>query len=300
MDEANVRTLGFGVDLRRPPAIQQPSSAPSVAAPSQANVVDTASRNSGFLRGSSLSEASGTRGPSSSMPHPLSGDDVSASVGEEDQLMTHIGGEEEENSESANGEDASRSGGGESARRKRKSRATTVVDGEKFQILSVPMEYYRLRVLAATILLLFVSLPTLYTTPLLGLLLVPSSCLTIYWTINEQRFLAGGDIRTFINRQCSLMYLTVCGLASFVICAYDSVTLIVVLMDSKPVAAVVGNNQTTPQPVVVLGAAGSADAVHEHKHTREYYVACLIVNGTVFVAATLVLLLLRKLKKATE
>ena len=177
--------------------------------------------------------------------------------------------------------------------RSSKGRLELEEESHDFRLFWLPVEYFRVRVLIGAIFLLVASLPALYTTPIVGLLLVPSAALTIYWTIDVKRFQAGGDIRAFVNRPCALMYLTVCGGASAGICIYDVVSLALTLSSSSD----------TPLATIAPLAAdvgGEVDAVHTLHHSRGYFQLCIVVNSVLLVTLVYLLVVVRRLRKVLE
>jgi hypothetical protein len=157
-----------------------------------------------------------------------------------------------------------------------------------FAVYWLPAEYYRLRALVGAAVIFLAALPALYTTPIVGLLLAPSSALTIYWLIDAKRFQAGGDIRAFVNRPCALLYLTVCGASSTCIAVYDVVSLSLTLSSSTQASSAASK----------AGAEG--DAVHTLHHSRSYYILCMAINAVLLVSLVYLLMVLRKLRKVLE
>lgn len=161
----------------------------------------------------------------------------------------------------------------------------------QFAVYWLPAEYYRVRVLVGAVLVLVAAVPALYTTPVIGLLLAPSSAMAIYWMCDARRFEAGGDVRAFLNRPCALLYLTVCGAASVCIAAYDIVSLSLTLSSTTA---------TATETAVASAADVDADAVHTRRHSYSYYILSLMINSMLLVCLLYLLIMLRKLRNVLE
>lgn len=69
----------------------------------------------------------------------------------------------------------------------------------------VAVEYNRSMLLRYSIILAVLSIPLLYLTPIVGLMMCPSAALVAYWSWQRARFQHGGDMRACVNRDCSIV-----------------------------------------------------------------------------------------------
>ena len=90
---------------------------------------------------------------------------------------------------------------------------------------NVRLEFFRTQLTRFLIVTAGLALPAMYLSPILGLLLFPSSLLTLYWLQDNVRFQHGGDVRRCVTRDCSAMFLQICASAAWIIASIDVVVI---------------------------------------------------------------------------
>ena len=90
---------------------------------------------------------------------------------------------------------------------------------------NVRLEFYRTQLSRVLMVVAVLALPALYLSPILGLLLFPSSLLTLYWLRDNVRFTHGGDVRRCVTRDCAAMFLQICSAAAWIISCIDVVVI---------------------------------------------------------------------------
>jgi hypothetical protein len=108
---------------------------------------------------------------------------------------------------------------------------------------AVRLEYHRLALSRFGMVTCVAAVALLFFTPIVGLLLLPSTIMALYWLRNSVRFQHGGDSRRCSNRDCSFSFMLVMLWTSLVICVLTAMSLGYTL--SQPKTGTDEENQET-------------------------------------------------------